>query len=306
MPVKRDIFRRSGRIHGRFWRAAIHMAKGNDGNYLQHCVETQAATQLLDIGATQRLHVAITHGMKPFESFDNPKGHVKNELLCSALERSGCSPRPDEPVLVTAYRQAGASAERYPNTAELLRTIVGRNQLYGGITETDSRKFNALECAWVDSSVTPVCNSWRLELSSGGVLACPDRLDIPWLFTMDPMTYVERGAGDDDKLHRNDLGKLSETLVRYFGTGQPGVAALFVYSVGSQGDNPQCQFWNFVQDLAVRIKKGLTTPHDVFVAQLWLPHNGGNRNLAGLLHTGIDLSSVLERSKINQLNHRAP
>lgn len=277
------------------------MAKGNDGNYLQHCVETLAATQLLDVSATQRLHIAITHGMKPFESFDNPKGHVKHELLFSALERSGRSPRPNELALVTAYRRAEASAERYPNTAELLRTIVGRNQLYGGITETDSHKFKALECAWVDSNVRPVCNSWRLELRAGGVLACPDWLDIPWLFTMDPMTYVESGAGDDDKLHKTDLGKLSEALVRYFKTGQPGIAALFVYSVGSQGNNPQRQFWNFVQDLAARIKKGLTTPHDVFVAQFWLPHNGGNHNLAGLLHTGIDLSSVLERSKINQL-----
>ena len=275
------------------------MAKGNDGNYLQHSVETLAAKRLLDIGAGQGLHVAITHGMKPFESFENPKEHVNHELLRSALKQSSHPPRPDEPVLVTAYRQAEASVECYPNTAELLRTIVGRNRLYGGITETDSDKFRALERAWGVSNIRPMGNSWRLELSPGGALACPDQLDIPWLFTMDPMTYVERGAGDDNKLRRNDFGALSDALVRYFGNGQPGIAALFVYSVGSQGDNRQRQFWNFVQDLATRIEERSTKPDNVFVARYWLPHKGGNRNLAGLLHTGIDLSRELERAKIN-------
>ena len=57
------------------------MAKGNDGNYLQHCVEVEAAVQLAQASADGRLHVALTHGMAPFEQIDEPKGNVHCLLI---------------------------------------------------------------------------------------------------------------------------------------------------------------------------------------------------------------------------------
>jgi hypothetical protein len=43
------------------------MAKGNDGNFLQHSVELTAASHLATLSADSSLHISITHGMAPFE-----------------------------------------------------------------------------------------------------------------------------------------------------------------------------------------------------------------------------------------------
>lgn len=46
------------------------MAKGNDGNYLQHCVEVEAGLRLAQESPEGRLHIAFGHGMAPFEGFE--------------------------------------------------------------------------------------------------------------------------------------------------------------------------------------------------------------------------------------------
>ena len=77
--------RRAGRevtvktLDGYLWRARLAasvgqnrngardlMAKGNDGNYLQHSVEVAVATHLVE--GRDGIHVALSHGMAPFES----------------------------------------------------------------------------------------------------------------------------------------------------------------------------------------------------------------------------------------------
>ena len=70
---------------------------------------------------------------------------------------------------------------------------------------------------------------------------------------MDPMTYSENGDNDDANLHSSDLDLLAPALERYIGSGQPGIAALFVYRVGSQGKNGQRQFGAFMDELAGRL-----------------------------------------------------
>ena len=112
-------------------------------------------------------------------------------------------------------------------------------------------------------------------MSPNGALSCPDHLDAPWLFSMDPMTYLENGNSDDANLNRSDFDLLAPELERYVRSGQPGIASLFVYSVGSQGKNRQSQFWTFMCELAGRL--GLRTQ------SFWVDHQGGNLNLAGLL-----------------------
>ena len=271
------------------------MAKGNDGNFLQHCVEVAAAKRLAQMDAGGRLHIALTHGMAPLEPLDKPKG-ASCGLLKGALNASDRRAQNDEPAIVKAYRQVAASDRSYPNTAELLAAAIERNRLSGGITECDSEKHSQLAERWRGSKVTPICASWRREIAPGGVLACPDNLRTPWLFSMDPMTYSEKGNADDDKLHRADISPIADALTCYFDSGKPGIAAIFVYSVGSQPPNRRRQFWKFMDDLRQRISTDSRVSADIAVSSYWLPHKGGNRNLAGLIYSGIDLSSELQGS----------
>ena len=273
------------------------MAKGNDGNYLQHCVEVEAAVRLAQTDSAGRLHVALTHGMEPYEQLDKPRS--SHRLLYRSLNEAASEPSCGESEIVKAYRASWASQayrpnienlrktlteeKHYPNTAELLRAVVGADKLSGGITETDGAKHKKLAEAWAGSTIKVVRSSWRTQLGPGGALDCPDDLDTPWLFSMDPMTYTGDGLNtDDDKLRRSDLTLLVPTLERFIGSGQPGIAVLFVYSVGSHGNNRQRQFWEFMDDLAACL--------DVPTCSYWVVHRGGNHNLAGILVSDKELA----------------
>ena len=191
------------------------MAKGDDGNFLQHSVELAAANRLAAENPST-LHVAITHGMAPSEPFEHKLSDKKPGLsrcrLRAALQLADGPPRVGEPSIVTAYRCAGA-ARRYPNSAALLRTL-GR-ELVGGISETCPLKHKQLAAAWAGSPLKTANASWRCQVQPGGVLGCPERLDVPWLFTMDPMTYrKDQPFRDDANLHRNDIELLCDSLRR--------------------------------------------------------------------------------------------
>ena len=224
------------------------MAKGNDGNYLQHSVELAAANR---VGSEDPagLHVAFTHGMAPCEPFEHElTDKVPGLSRCRLRAALGLAAKPwreGEPAIVTAYRCVGASL-RYPNSAELLRTL--RRELAGGIAETCPVKHEQLAAAWAGSPVQTAMGSWRCEVQPGGVLACPPDLRVPWLFTMDPMTYRHDGPYcDDDNLHRSDVELLREPLRRYVDSGQAGVVALFAYGVQKKRS---WQFWSFVEELS--------------------------------------------------------
>lgn len=272
------------------------MAKGNDGNYLQHCTEVEAAISLARMNNENRsLHIALAHGMAPFEPFEislnQPQPGLCRRLLKCKLIESKKSPQSGEPVIVDAYRKTKASEECYPNSAELLRAVVGTTNLSGGITEIDGEKYMQLANAWSHSRVKTACSSWREEILPDGILACPENLQTPWLFTMDPMTYIEENyEKDDNNLRRFDIGILSYALSRYFRSGKPGIASLFVYKVGKNNGDVQSQFREFVEDL----RDSLSGYSEVGVSYYSLPHMWGNRNLAGLLHSPqIDLSTCL-------------
>lgn len=274
------------------------MAKGNDGNYLQHCIEVEAAMRLTQVDARGKLHIAFTHGMEPFEKLSKP-GQPFYRLLYSALEESRKSFQSNERKIVTVYRKSGASKECYPNSAELMKNIFGADKLSGGITEINCDKHKKLMDAWSGSNVKVACSSWRDEIDRGCTLACPDNLQTPWLFTMDPMTYREEGNEDDDKLHRSDICRLASVLGPYFQSGNLGMVAIFVYSVGSQ-HGEQTNFWKFVDDLAESINVAESRSY-------WLPHNGGNENFAGLLFSDSGISHGFEPPclKIGRGNKRS-
>ena len=254
------------------------MAKGNDGNYLQHSVEAALALHLSKLSPQASLQIALTHGMAPFEVCEAlSKGQAGGQLR-KALEAAQRSPTNDDAPIEAAYRQTQASPDHYPNTGELLAALLGRNRLFGGITEIDARKHAQLVEVWSGSGVTPVNSSWRREIRSGGVLSSPPELRRPWLLSADPMTFVGDGYADDNKLYRADLSRLSAMLKGFIASGQPGVAAVFVYAVRP---NVRPQFWTFADDLAADCGAS--------VVSVWLPHQGGNRNLAALLCSGTVL-----------------
>ena len=228
--------------------------------------------------------------MAPFEPLGDARGAC-HKRLHAALEKAKTgkpAANTHEAAIVTAYRKTKASKERYPNSAELLRAAIGEGKLSGGITETCPKKHERLAECWSGSKVKTRNTSWRKEIECG-VLARPKDLSTPWLFSMDPMTYSENGDEDDDKLHRFDLRLIGPALRLHFGSGQPGVAAIFVYGLGTQKPNPQRQFSNFMAGLRAFVADGL--PKDGIAHSLHrLPHRGGNRNFAGLLYTGVELS----------------
>jgi len=208
------------------------------------------------------------------------------------LDEASDGPQYDEREIVKAYRNSGASQKCYPSSAELLRAVIGTNRLSGGITEVCQTKHTELEKAWSSSRIVVVRSSWRKQLGSYGALSCPDHLDAPWLFSMDPMTYTENDESDDANLHHSDLDLLIPALERYVASRQPGIECFFVYRMmgTEEGKELQCQFWTFMDDLAGRLSAQ--------TCSYWVSHQGGNHNLAGLLFSGIELSDDFAPLKI--------
>ena len=252
------------------------MAKGNDGNLLQHGLDTAIAAHLSRQSRTGRVHIALTHGMAPFETCGIlPDGQARSQLS-HALEAARLPAGPDDLDVIAAYRRTGASLERYPNSGELLAAIAGRKRLSGAITEVDAEKSAALRNAWSESAVRTVNSSWRDELEGGAALACPPSLASPWLFSMDPMTFREDGSANDAYLYGADASRLSQTLRAFADSGQPGMATIFVYSVNP---NVAPSFFAFVRIVAER--SGLTESY------FWAVHQGARRNIAAVLRSGV-------------------
>ena len=248
------------------------MAKGNDGNYLQHSVEVAVATHLVE--GRDGIHVALSHGMAPFESFGDRSPGTADDLLKGALQAARGPSVASESPLVAAYRATASSPDHYPNSAELLRAVVGAGGLSGGITEVELLKYAALQEAWGGTAVVAGNASWRSEVGPGGALSAPARPDVPWLFSMDPMTYKEAGEVDDCNLHRADLERLTAVLESYASSSVPGVALLFVYNMWPV--EVRRQFWEFASELA----RGT----GLALVGRGLRHRGGSRNLAAILY----------------------
>ena len=267
------------------------MAKGNDGNFLQHSVELAAANRLAAENPSA-LHVAITHGMAPFEPFEHKLSDKAAGLsrcrLRAALALAEGPPQEGEPAIVTAYRRTRAS-RRYPNSATLLRTL--GVELAGGVSETCALKHKQLAADWSGSSVRAAHASWRHQVQPGGALACPRTLDTPWLFTMDSKTYrPDQPFCDDANLHRHDIELLDEPLQRYVDSEQPGMVALFVYGVQKQRS---CQFWDFVEELSSRTQMCSQT-HQIALM-------GSLKSLAALLYSSIDVPDDFLQDAVEEI-----
>jgi len=208
------------------------MAKGNNGNLLQHFIECELASLLTESEDSDHLHIILTHGMEPFEGLERPK----NRLL-SLLERvAELDPTEVQELgypLLSAYKSLGACAENYPNTAEMLAQVLGcRTRLVGHVFENDQEKANELVKAWKGCGVKAVPDSWR---GDPGKLMAPDDLDCPWLFSMDPYSYRsgERNV-DDGYLYDSDLCRLRECFVSHLERKGPGAVSIFCYALETE------------------------------------------------------------------------
>jgi len=138
-------------------------------------------------------------------------------------------PLDDLPAVLTAYKKIMATSQRYPNSLEVLRTLLGPERLRGVVCEFDRGKAEVLRerlraQEWKGSALELHEGSWR-------TLGPVPLVNGPWLVSMDPMTYMaEEDGPDDDRIRRADLRRVLD-LVAPLDRGGPGALAIFCYSM---------------------------------------------------------------------------
>jgi hypothetical protein len=117
------------------------MAKGNNGNYLQHSIELANASFLQRHNKEKSIHISLTHGMAPYESCDHcaDKDLYTRNLLQSPFDLAQNDLLEGAHPVLHAYRGTNANFGNYPNTGELLGAIIGRDNLFGTIAELDKK-----------------------------------------------------------------------------------------------------------------------------------------------------------------------
>lgn len=214
------------------------MAKGNNGNYLQHSIEVANASFLQPLNKKQSIHISLTHGMAPYELCD----HCDIEFLHTRrlLQIAFDSIQTELPEgthsILHAYRRTNASFENYPNTGELLAAIIGRDHLFGTIAEVDEKKCQQLKNIWINTNVSIFNKDWRYGVNvDSRPLCAPEGLNIPWLFSMDPNIFstAEKIDPKNNKIfsyiNESDIGFISKILNSFSNSKQPGIATIFSY-----------------------------------------------------------------------------
>ena len=203
------------------------MAKGNNGNLLQHTLEAEIACCLYSI-ESRGLHVVLTHGWRRLKHLM----HVAQDHRRSSFERwltiaSGTGGLDGMPAVAKAYRTCGASPSHYPNSIEVIASLVP--SISGVITEIDGEKYEQLAARWKGTGVTVLNQSWRCQ---NAVIADPPQdLRNPWIISLDPMIFSDGETADDDMLRPGDLDLLAQKWHHFVSTGRPGAIAAFCYSM---------------------------------------------------------------------------
>ncbi len=231
------------------------MARGNDGNLLQHGIELAA------ISAIDRLPVFLTctHSMAPRERCDDPKRDRRLRHWLNAYT--------DTPSVAHAYRETNATLDSYPNSAELIASLVGDENLRGDLFEVCADRIRDLCARWNDHSVDVRGQSWRTGL---------DEITIPstedgWLFTMDPMTFVSDNpsAGDDDNLRPNDTDLLIQFFHRVGNFGKRWVISIFCFELRR---GPGVNRYQLFLDEMERLRKTLGLRKETHEVSYGNPH----------------------------------
>lgn len=212
------------------------MAKGNDGNLLQHGIELAAVSAIAD----RSLRLTCTHSMAPREPCPEPR---RNRRL-----RHWLNSQLDFPSVAAAYEKTNASLESYPNTADLVASALGDDNVCGDLFEVSEIKVGQLRTRWSATELHVHGISSRQGLAS---------VDFPsaessWLFTMDPMTFLADGDEliDDDKLRPSDVS----LLINYFRNapvlGPKWAISIFCFELRKGPTDYYHQFLNEMQRLS--------------------------------------------------------
>jgi hypothetical protein len=209
------------------------VAKGNNGNLLQHFVECEMASELTQQMLTKRLHVIFTHGMAPYEKCEplppGEPGELRDLLKALGGIDEGAIEALGFPVLL-AYKRLGATEDHFPNSAEVVASVLAdRAAIAGEICENDATRAAGLTDAWGMSSMNIRQGSWRDAVK---YLVAPAKTDTPWLFAMDPYAFKQREfleIEDDGYLDQHDLLTLKPIVTGHFNTGARGIASVLSY-----------------------------------------------------------------------------
>jgi hypothetical protein len=228
-----------------------------------------------------KLHLVCTHGMEPFEPWEDPG---RNNRLLHWIGHAVAPPAANEPAVVRAYHLTKATKLHYPNTGEIVASLLARSELTGFISEFDHAKISSLRAAWSGTNVTPLQGSWRQHL---GVVqsTLPER---PWLFTMDPMSFYADPTQnlDDNRLYPFDLhARLVPVWKKFLATDQPGAIAIFSFELQrGPGTNRDQLFREHTSALARNL--GLELAH--------LEVSYGNPHVGAILTNHPDLTNRLQ------------
>jgi len=230
------------------------MAKGNDGNLLQHGIELAAVTAIAD----PSLRLTCTHSMAPRESCPAPRRDRRlRHWLGSQL---------DVPSVAAAYRETDASLESYPNTAELIVSKLGDSSIHGDLFEVSVEKVRQLYTRWAGTELLVHDGSWRRGLAH---VAIPPA-ESSWLFTMDPMTFLPDGQEsiDDDKLRPRDVNSLIQYFKQAAVFGPKWVITIFCFEL-RRGPT---DYYNLFLEEMNRMSNRLALPMEPFQVSYGNPH----------------------------------
>jgi hypothetical protein len=258
------------------------MAKGNDGNFLQHAVEAELADLLARAG---EVRLVCTHAMAPFETLGQRRGSSCHHRLDAWLARArlGQADRAGAPALARAYARLGASSDRYPNTREVVSAVVGERRLSGVLVERDPAVWSRLSDRAGGGRVRAVNASWRQALREG-VLGPTGGSWKGWLLTMDPYQYRPGPRRDDGFIYREDLRDLTPICREYGSRAGPGALCLLSYSM-ERADREA-----FVRHVLECLSPAL--PRALVVAT---PASTGRAHLAAVLTAHGELLAALQR-----------
>jgi hypothetical protein len=220
------------------------MARGNNGNFLQHAVEAELGFRLAGQTKAARLHIALTHGMAPagsFRSESEPASGLLHEWLAKANELNSEDECAGEGQVVLAYRRLDANGKQYPNTGEVLAVLLGRKNMTGTNCEIDPTINARLKEVWRDTGVQiQPAGDWRSSLDC---LSRPSGSLTPWLISLDPYSFrrtprppVPFNYDPEDTaggyLYPEDLDDLVSVVKSYVDGQELGAASIFCYSMG--------------------------------------------------------------------------
>ena len=284
------------------------MAKGNDGNLLQHWVELELAMALLDQSQARRLRVVLTHGMAPYEPFRRRKNGTSGYSNLDEWIRRASLPTlmSDPPKIVFAYRDCETTPAHYPNSAEVLGSQIGRANLIGLITEKVDSKVEALRYRWDGRDLKVLDGSWRSHVNTyAGVLPIAE----PWLISMDPITFLpdpEEGKPEDDaNLRPSDLQEMHPVFRGYLESGQPGVISIFCFSLRRErlnqttGKRLGFDYYEFYKEKVAGLALLLNCQHEFCEVPASNPHVAAllsmDAGLIGSVKSGWEMSYMVAK-----------